>query len=324
MRPIQGDLRDGVARTIDTGGLAPDLLAAIESAGGLWQAGDYYAKAARIVDAARANSVRALRLDARDLELLRDLPELEFLHLRSDGRPPLEPVASLRNLRALIVETGALRGTIDLGAHPRLEWLKLKLSGRGGRENLVAFLGGHRGVRDLRLNEVPFRDLTELAGAFPSVRHLRIYGGDRLRGLGDVDAWRDSLEGFGTLFVPLRSARELAGLEELRYLGLSAARLDSVAPLASMPGLRYLSLLGNVPSLRPLAGHPGLRILRMTQPEDGDWGPLRELPGLVGVINRPEGGTDFGVPFLEELPAEHPLVREWRHGTASSEPLLSP
>jgi len=323
MHPIQGDLRDGVARTTDHGGLAPDLLTAIEAEGGLWHAGDYYAKGPQIVAAARANGVRALRLDARDLGLLRDIPELEFLHLRSDGRPPLDPVASLPNLRALIVETGALRGTIDLSAHPRLEWLKLKLSGRGGRENLDAVMAGHPAVRDLRLNEVPFRDLSALSRAFPGARHVRIFGGDRLRSVGDVAPWRASLAGLGTVWAPIRTVAELAVLPELRYLGLTFGRLETVATPRSMAALRHLSLLGNVPGLRPLAGHPGLRIVRLSEPEDGDFGPLRELPALAALIGRPQDERDLGVPFLEELPADDSLVREWRQGTQSSEPLMS-
>src|SRR5687767_5763201 len=151
-----GPLAAGVVRTDDTAGLEPSLLAAIEQAGGLWQAGDYYADPGTIVATAKANGVRALRLDARDLTPLTELPQVEFLHLRSDGRPMLDPVAALPNLRALVIEHGALRGNLQLDAHPKLEWLGLKLSGRGGRENLPTFRRGHRGVRHLRLSEVPF------------------------------------------------------------------------------------------------------------------------------------------------------------------------
>lgn len=323
MRPIHGDLGEGVARTTDAGGLAPDLLAAIDAAGGLWHAGDFYARPPQIVAAARAKQVRALRLDARDLGLLRELPDLEFLHLRSDGRPPLDPVASLPNLRALIVETGALRGTFDLAAHPRLEWLKLKLSGRGGRENLDAVLAGHPNVRDLRLNEVPFRDLASLAAAFPAARHVRLFGADRLRDLGDLAPWRSTLEGFGSVWAPLRSAEPFADLPRLRFVGLTFARLGSLAPFRAHAGLRYLSLLANVPSLRELAGHPSLRIVRLSAPEDGDLAPLGELPALAGLIGHDLGPHRSTVPDLTTLGAGDPLVREWRQAAQTSEPLLS-
>ena len=114
---------------------------------------------------ARTNGVRALRLDARDLGFLSDLPQLEFLELRSDGRANLDPVASLPNLRALLINHSALTGTISLDSHPRLEWLAIKLSGRGGRENLPGFLAGHPGIRHLRLSEVPFTALADQLAA---------------------------------------------------------------------------------------------------------------------------------------------------------------
>jgi hypothetical protein len=319
MRPIQGDLAAGVARTTDGGGLAPALLDAIESAGGMWHAGDYYATPATIVSSARDKGVRALRVDARDLAFLRELPELEFLHIRSDGRPPLEPVVALPNLRALVIETGALRGKLDLSAHPGLEWLKVKVSGRGGTENLPVVLAGHPNVRDLRLSEVPFKDLTQLAAGFPAARYVRIFGGNRLRAVGDVSPWNDGLRGFGTVWAPLRTVEELASMRALQYLSLSFARLAMTSTLRSMEGLRYLSLLGDIPSIKDLAGHPGLRIARLWKPADDDLDPLQTMPALAAVIGRPKDGRRTELPFLEELPPDHALRREWRNETQSSE-----
>jgi hypothetical protein len=112
---------------------------------------------------------------------------------------------------------------------------------------------------------------------------------------------------------------ELASMRTLQYLSLSFARLGTTATLRSMEGLRYLSLLGDIPSVRDLSGHPGLRIARLWKPADDDLGPLQTMPALAAVIGRPKDGRQFGVPFLEELPPDDALRREWRDETQSSE-----
>jgi hypothetical protein len=136
-----GDVTKGVVRAGDTGGLPPSMLDAIADAGGLWYAGDYYVKPAVIVRTAREAGVRALRVDARDLSWLGELPELEFLHVRTDGRPPLGPIGTLGGLRGLTIEVGALREAVDLRAQPHLRWLKMPLSGKGGAAARVAARG---------------------------------------------------------------------------------------------------------------------------------------------------------------------------------------
>ena len=317
-----GPLAAGVVRSDDTAGLEPSLLAAIEGAGGLWQAGDYYADAGTIVATAQANGVRALRLDARDLTLLAELPQIEFLHLRSDGRPVLDPVAALPNLRALVIEHGALRGTLQLDAHPRLEWLGLKLSGRGGRENLPTFSRGHPGVRYLRLSEVPFASLDEIAAPFPSLRTLSIHGAERMRSVGDVQPWAETLERLWLTWVRLRSFDGIETLRSLRCFGSTFSRARTIAPLAGLPSLAYLSILGTLPSLGPLTSKAGIRIARLTMPDDGDLSALGTWPDLVALIGEqwlgPSVPEPVPVPFVESLAVEHPLRTEWVEATGSS------
>ena len=315
-----GPLAAGVVQVEDEIGTDPALEALIRDAGGLWQAGDYYADSATIVETAHLNGVRALRLDARDLLLLRDLPELEILHLRSDGRPVLDPVATLPNLRGLIVELSALRGTIRLEAHPRLELLKMPLSGRGGRENLSGVLHGHPAVRHLRLGEVPLTSLDALAAGFPALRTLHIHGAERMRSVGAVEAWADALDRLWLTWAPLRSFDGLEVLRSLRCFGSTFSRVRTIAPLAHLPALRTLSILGTLPSLVSLAGKAGLRIARLTMPDDGDLDPLGSWPDLVALVGRRWLGDRAPVPYLEDLPATDPRRKEWFDATGT--PLL--
>lgn len=309
-------LAAGVIRTDDTS-FDASVRAEIDAAGGMWQAGDYYADPETIVSTAKANGVRALRLDARDLGFLPELTELEFLELRSDGRANLDPVATLPNLRALLISHSALKGKISLDSHPRLEWLAIRLSGRGGRENLPGFLAGHPGIRHLRLSEVPFAELADFADAFPSLVTLSIFGGERMRSVGDVRPWADGLERLWMTWVPLRSFDGLEVLHRLRCFGASFTRVRTIAPLAELPSLAVLSILGTLPSLVPLSGKRGLRIARLTMPDDGNLAPLRTLPDLVALVGRKFLGEDVPVPYLEDLPADDPRCREWIEATGS-------
>jgi hypothetical protein len=312
-----GPLAAGVVRTEDVGD-DPALVEAIGAAGGMWQAGDYYADPATIVATARANGVRALRVDARDLSFLSELPELEVLHLRSDGRAVLDPVASLPNLRALLIEHDALRGKIRLDAHPRLAYLRIKLSGRGGRENLPGFLAGHPGVRHLHISEVPFGSLDEVAEPFPALRTLSIFGGERMRSIGDVSSWADTLERLRLTFVRLRAYDGIESLRSLGFLGATFTRVRTIAPLADLRSLTHLSILGSLPSLSPLVGRAGVRIARLTMPDDQDLSPLATWPHLVGLIGEQWLGRDVPVPYLEHLPHGHPLHAEWIAASGSS------
>jgi hypothetical protein len=318
------ELTAGVTRTDDHGGLPPSMLEAIADVGGLWAAGDYYASAGTIVESARAHGVRALQLDARDLTLLDQLPQLEFLHLRSDGRADITPVRALGHLRGLVIDHDAgLRGTIDLSAHPHLLWLKLKLSGKGGAANVPKVLAGHPGILDLRIGEAPMTDLTDLARAFPNLRCLRIFGANRMRAVGEIGPWAASLERLSTVWAPLRTLDELERLHRLSFLGVTFGRMRDLEPLVGMTGMRYLSLLGTVPSLRPLVGHPGIRMARLSMPADEDLGPLATWPALVALIGQRWIAPGPGVPFLETHTQDHPLVAEWRAAAQTSEPLLT-
>ena len=83
--------------TRDTAGLPPSLTAAMEVDGGLWSAGDAYTTAEDVVETAQRVGALALRLDFRDLTLLKALPGIRYLHLRSDGRPRLDAVAACQS-----------------------------------------------------------------------------------------------------------------------------------------------------------------------------------------------------------------------------------
>lgn len=303
-----------------TGGLRSSLLEAMEAAGGLWQAADHYATPSAIVEAVRANDVRALRLDARDVSFLADL-DLEFLHLRSDGRPPLDPIRHLKGLRALIIEVGALRGEIDLAAHPRLEWLKLKLSGKGGAANVPRVLAGHPGLQHLQLGEVPFEDLSALAAAFPNLRSFGVWGADRMRCLGDLGSWTE-LVCLGATFAGFRSLDGIEILDGLEYAGFEFNQFSSTEPLAALTSLRYLSVIGSVPPLKPLEGHTEIRIAQLSMPADEDLSVLRTWPALVALGGKRWIGAAGespvpGVPFLADLENCHPLCEElWRANQA--------
>src|SRR5205085_7650094 len=88
--------------------LPPSLIEAIEADGGLWYASDYHTDAASVVARAPEIGAVALRLDFRALSLLEQLPQVRYLHLRSDGRPRLERLAGPSEPRAFFLPVPAL------------------------------------------------------------------------------------------------------------------------------------------------------------------------------------------------------------------------
>ncbi len=299
--------------TTDSSGLPASLVDAMEAEGGLWAAGDYYTAPSAIVEQVRAAGAVALRLDARDLSLLADLPELRYLHVRTDGRPVLDPIAGLRDLRALILETSALRGSLDPLAFAELRWLRLGLGGKGGAAVLPAIERGHPRLQWLAVSETRARTARELAGGFPALTHLSIWFADYLGELGDLAPATPGLQVLRLQLTRVRSLSGMDALPSLEVLDVMGGRVSDLGPLAGAGRLRYARVLTpRVTSIEPLRGHPALRMLELKIDGQPDTTVLDTIPGLVAVGR----GRDFEGPInqadLLELPRDHPLRVEWR------------
>jgi hypothetical protein len=288
------------------------LVDAIEADGGLWSAGDYYTDADAVVARAREVGARALRLDFRDLSLLESLPEVRYLHLSSDGMPAMDPVASLRGLRALIIETKAMRGALDPLSFPDLRWLKVSVGGKGGLAVLPSILRGHPRLEYLSIAEMTFRTVAELCPGFPSLRVLKVVYGDRLRSLGSMDAVAASLRVLDLHLTAIRSLDGAESLANLEALSLFGAKVTDLTPLRGLQHLRYALLLTAVASLRPLAGHPSLRMLELLQHgQDEDLSVLDTLPNLVAVGRGKSFVGETRFPDINDLARDDPLRLEW-------------
>ncbi len=300
--------------TRDTAGLPPSLTEAMEADGGLWAAGDAYTTANEVVETARRVGALALRLDFRDLSLLEALTDIRYLHLRSDGRPQLDPVAALAGLRALIIGTSGLRGELDPVGFPDLRWLQIGLGGKGGLAALPAVQRGHSRLEWLALRETKARVATDLCAGFPKLRVLRIGFADHLRELGGLAAATPDLEKLTLDFTQIRTLDGLAGLHRLETLELFGGRVRDLAPLRSLRRLRYARLeLPDLESIEPLRDHPSLRMVSLTMAREPDLSVLASIPGLVAV--RRGKGFQQPVPWPElgDLPADHPLRVEWSY-----------
>jgi hypothetical protein len=298
--------------TEDSAGLPPSLAAAMEADGGLWSAGDAYTSAIEVVEMARRVGAVALRLDFRDLTLLEALPDIRYLHLRSDGRPRLDPVAALAGLRALIIATRGLRGDLDPLGFPDLHWLRIGLGGKGGAVVLPALERGHPRLEWLALREVKARVVTDVCAGFPQLRVLRIGFADHLRALGGLADATPFLEKLTLELTQIRALDGLAGLHGLNTIELFGGRVKDLTPLRSLGRLRYARLeLPDLESIEPLREHPSLRMVSLTMAREPDLPVLASIPGLVAI--RRGKGFEQPVPWpdLSELPANHPLRIEW-------------
>lgn len=287
-------------------------MAAMETDGGLWSAGDAYTTADEVVETARRVGAAALRLDFRDLTLLEALPGIRYLHLRSDGRPRLDPVAALTGLRALIIETGGLRGELDPLGFPDLRWLRTGLGGKGGAAVLPSIARGHARLEWLALREVKAHVATDLCAGFPGLRVLRIAFADYLRELGDLAAATPNLEKLALDLTQIRSLDGLGGLHRLETLELFGGRVRDLGPLGPLRGLRYARLeLPDLESIEPLRGHPSLRMVALTMAGEPDLSVLASMPGLAAVRRGKRFEQPVPWPEPGELPASDPLRVEW-------------
>ena len=310
----RGDLRRELRRVdlATEGSLPASLEAAIDVDGGLWEAGDYYTDPAEIVDAALRVGAVALRLDVRDLSLLEQLPDVRYLHVRSDGRPVLDPIAGLRGLRALLLDTSALRGELDPLAFPELRWLRVGLGGKGGARVLPSIVRGHAALEWLALRETRARSVEELVGAFPSLRRISIHFADYIARLGHLGATTPRLTGINLWLTQLASLDGIEALPELEMLSVVGGQVRDLSPVAAARRLRYARLLvPRTDSIEPLAGHPALRMLELGIGRQPSTAVLDSIPGLVAVGR----GRGFEGPIsqadLFELPRDDPLRIEW-------------
>jgi Leucine-rich repeat (LRR) protein len=264
-----------------------------------------------------ASAPSPLRLDVHDLAPLERLPGIRYLHVRSDGRPPLDPIASLTGLRALIIETSALRGDLDPLAFADLRWLRIGLGGKGGAAVLPAIQRGHPSLEWLAVGgEIKARVATDFCAGFPNLRVLHI-GCSELRELGDLAAAAPKLEKVALDFTQIATLDGLSGLQQLETLELRGGRVRDLGPLRSLRRLRYARLeLTDLESFEPLRDHPALRMVMLWRGQEPDHSVLASIRGLKAV--RLGKGFERWVlwPGLGELPVDDPLRVEWSRAMA--------
>jgi hypothetical protein len=296
----------------DFAGLPPSLIAAVELEGGLWWASDAHTSADEVITAARSHDAVGLRLDFRDLSLLKAVPSVKFLHLRTDGRPFLDPIGVRADVRALVVQVGAMRGELDPSSFPNLRWLRVPLGGKGGAAILPAVMRGHPRLEWLALRETRARTVGELCSSFPELRVLRISFADYLRELGQLSDLMPRLRKLTLDLTQVREINGLANLRDLETLELVGGRVRDVTPLAFLPNLRYARLdLPDLESIEPLRNHPSLRMVALTMAREPDPSVLESIRGLTAVRTGRNFTRPVQWPDLNELQPDHPLRVEW-------------
>lgn len=222
----------------------PILVAELRATGGSWWGSDHYATPAEILAEAQRLGVTALRLDLRDLSLLRELPGIRHLALSSDGRPVLDPIASLTHLRSLDLHVSALRGDLDPLAFPDLRWLTTPLGGKGGAPVLESITRGHLGLEHLRVRETKVRSVGELVANLPALQSISVSYADLVRSPGDLAPVADTLTELTLTMVP--GLRTLDGIEvasRLERVTLRSSKVTDLGPLTRLPNLRHVDVV---------------------------------------------------------------------------------
>jgi hypothetical protein len=243
---------------------------------------------------------------------MRGMPNMEPDEPAELGRAPsLEQLASLVQLRELIVDNGSTEGLDALGKLPQLHTLALSrgmgplaglahgfaalrsldLSARANVQALgldaLAPVSKLTALESLILHDGGWTDLTPLA-ELRALRHLdlRSTGTSSLAPLAKLTQL-ETLRLSGCTDVTNIDA--LAQLEQLTRLELGFTRVRSLAPLANLRALEFIELSGTpVRDLSPLFGLPALRKVGLHACEVDNPEPLRAAGVALLGVRQPE------------------------------------
>lgn len=243
------------------------------------------------------------------MDLLIDLPDLEFLSVNTDP-PSVAFINGLGSLRGLAL-SGFWKPELDFQKLPHLEWFASAETPRGGLDSLYR---GHGTLRHLRVGRYRESDLLPLRN-LPALEYLEVFVSRTLTSLSGADVLDGRLKALVLTNCP--AIESLEGIEALTYLEYLAIdtckRVADLAPVARLQRLKFLNigLAGAVESLGPITGHPSLEVVYYGPIKDRNLDPLATIPHLRlthsggGRFNRPT--SDF--PRLQDLSDDSPLVQ---------------
>jgi hypothetical protein len=251
--------------------------AAIEAVGGLFVVPPE-ADPALVRRAVLEDGIRALEVQARDLDFLTQLP-LEFLSLNV-ALPRIEPVNSLGRLRGLVLD--AWTGDLDFTALPDLEWFGATKVERGQLDGL--FEQGHERLHHLGIGKYRETDLSPLSD-LTALTHLSVGDSRALARVTGIDAL-PRLRHFDV--YSCRALATLSGIEaatSLQHVELSRCNgIDRLEDVAALPDLRSLHIeMDRPPPLAALVGHPTLEyvwVVSARKPAAEEVSRLLENPPL--------------------------------------------
>ncbi|MBL7152356.1 MAG: hypothetical protein ISS79_01465 [Phycisphaerae bacterium] len=252
------------------------------------------------------------------LSVLKDLPALEYLDCETNAIDAgLEHVGQLRNLRWLRVRMGRIRGPglAHLASLPRLE--RLSLWGSPLTDRHIRYLEGLTGLKSLTLwgNDVPLTDaslasisklasleelhLIRLKTNFTDAGVAKLTRMPKLRNLGaspddaSILTGMQQLESVGGIPLTLRNMKALAGLGNLKSLGLALEgpiKGSGGNPVATLGELKSLEKV-HINSVRAGAKCFG----------DEELAHLESLNSLKDLSISVDGLTDRGLASIGKL-----------------------
>ena len=251
-----------------------------------------------------------LRLDLsqsaiQSLAPLAGLPLVTLRMLNDTGITDFKPLSSLTSLKVLDLSNCGLTSLEPLAGLVALEELDVS----GNRQ--LASLAGIESLRNLKELELTFtaiRDLAPLA-RLPALEKVRLYGFGfgAVPDLSGVKNLRDLNLGHNDL-VDLGPLRKMTGLR--RLVLMQNAKLENLAPLASLPQLAELDLQSTaVKSLAPLAKLPALSHLRLNGTAVKSLAPLASVKTLRTLDIAQDFGHEAEIEALKKALPQLQVMR---------------
>ena len=251
-----------------------------------------------------------------DLSPLAVLTNLKRLDFWVNNISDLSPIAGLINLRHLDFASNNVSDLSPIAGFVNLEILD-------AHSNTISDLSPLTGLINLRHLDFSGNTLSDLSpiSQLINLEHLVIHD----NGITDIGAVAGliNLKAIYTWGNPLSDLSPLAGLKDLVVLNICGARLQdaSLAPLASLTGLKELYLIGNgISDISPLAGITGLTRLELRDNNISDISPLVGMTNLKWLGVDDNDISDFSP--LDRLRANTKIVWHFNPGFPTGGPKI--
>ena len=213
----------------------------------------------------------------KDISALRNMKQLQILHMPECGLEDLSDLAELTQLKELHIYGNSVSDLTPLKDLTQLQVLEIVNNPCAD----ISVLAGMPSMRELYLDSCPVEDFSVLSG-LDKLTTLTVSETD-FSDLSILAGCRD-LEYLDIIFCPVTDFSTLSSFKKLEYLELYGTEFSDLTILENLDSLISLNIgLTKVRDITPLKQMKGLQDLTVCYVDVDDFSPLQYLTDLDGL-----------------------------------------